>query len=114
VDFVDPEHGVFVYAPNPGYVGPDTFTYEWTDGVNRSNVATVTIRVYNNPPTAQGEWFMVEPGQTFAVFLGDSIPADYQGPAITLATLLENDWDPDGDALELVKTAATVSRTLAV
>jgi ELWxxDGT repeat protein len=104
VDFVDPEHGLFVYAPNPGYVGPDTFTYEWTDGVNRSNVATVTIRVYNNPPTAQGEWFMVEPGQTFAVFLGDSIPAGYQGPAITLATLLENDWDPDGDALELVKT----------
>jgi len=104
VDFVDPEHGVFVYAPNPGYVGPDTFTYEWTDGVNRSNVATVTIRVYNNPPMAQGEWFIVEPGQTFAVFLGDSIPADYQGPAITLATLLENDWDPDGDALELVKT----------
>jgi hypothetical protein len=108
VDFVDPEHGVFMYAPNPGYVGPDTFTYEWTDGVNRSNVATVTIRVYNNPPMAQGEWFMVEPGQTFAVFLGDSIPADYQGPAITLATLLENDWDPDGDALELV-VGSTVS-----
>jgi hypothetical protein len=108
VDFVDPEHGVFMYAPNPGYVGPDTFTYEWTDGVNRSNVATVTIRVYNNPPMAQGEWFMVEPGQTFAVFLGDSIPAGYQGPAITLATLLENDWDPDGDALELV-VGSTVS-----
>jgi hypothetical protein len=108
VDFVDPEHGVFVYAPNRGYVGPDTFTYQWTDGVNRSNVATVTIRVYNNPPMAQGEWFMVEPGQTFAVFLGDSIPADYQGPAITLATLLENDWDPDGDGLELV-VGSTVS-----
>jgi hypothetical protein len=108
VDFVDPEHGVFVYAPNRGYVGPDTFTYQWTDGVNRSNVATVTIRVYNNPPTAQGEWFMVERGQTFAVFLGDSIPADYQGPAITLATLLENDWDPDGDGLELV-VGSTVS-----
>jgi len=98
---LDPD-GTFTYVPNPGYVGADSFTYTWSDGFATSELASVQIGVYNNPPTAQGEFFMLEPGQTFAVFLGDSTPPDYQGAAITLATLLDNDWDPDGDSLELV------------
>ena len=37
--------GSFVYAPNPGYLGSDSFTYEATDGQANSNVATVSISV---------------------------------------------------------------------
>ena len=102
VVFVNPHDGTFIYTPTEGYVGPDSFTYKWSDGTNTSNVARVTLSVYNDAPVAQGEFFMLQPGQSFAVFLGDSIPDGYEGAAITVAALLDNDWDPNGDALELV------------
>jgi hypothetical protein len=41
--------GSFTYTPNAGYSGPDTFTYQASDGDLLSNVATVTITV----PAAQ-------------------------------------------------------------
>jgi uncharacterized delta-60 repeat protein len=37
--------GSFSYAPVPGFVGTDTFTYRADDGAAASNVATVTISV---------------------------------------------------------------------
>ena len=37
--------GSFAYTPAAGYVGPDSFTYQATDGTNVSDVATVTISV---------------------------------------------------------------------
>ena len=110
VVLVNPHDGTFIYTPTEGYVGPDSFTYEWSDGTNTSNVARVTLSVYNNAPVAQGEFFMLQPGQTFAVFLGDSIPDGYEGAAITVAALLDNDWDPNGDALELVRTGELSER----
>ena len=36
-------NGGFVYTPNPGACGPDSFTYRANDGTTNSNVATVTI-----------------------------------------------------------------------
>lgn len=33
------------YTPNPGYNGPDSFTYKANDGSNDSNIATVSITV---------------------------------------------------------------------
>jgi hypothetical protein len=43
--------GSFTYTPNAGYVGPDTFTYQASDGDLLSNVATVTITVPAPPTT---------------------------------------------------------------
>jgi len=37
--------GSFVYTPNPGFVGDDTFTYQADDGTDTSAPATVTITV---------------------------------------------------------------------
>ena len=37
--------GSFVYLPANGFVGKDTFTYTANDGLNTSNVASVTIEV---------------------------------------------------------------------
>jgi hypothetical protein len=44
--------GTFTYTPNSHYVGSDTFTYTWSDGISAGNTATVTIEVYNNAPYA--------------------------------------------------------------
>jgi VCBS repeat-containing protein len=46
--------GSFIYMPNAGYTGPDTFTYHASDGTASSNVATVTITVnaVNHAPVA--------------------------------------------------------------
>src|SRR5258708_4872203 len=52
--FLDPFHaakhgfvtvsadGSFVYVPNPGYAGPDSFSYFAFDGLANSNIATVS------------------------------------------------------------------------
>src|SRR5262249_13877591 len=45
-------HGSFTYTPPAGYVGPDSFTYQVSDGFDPSNVATVALTVRNVPPTA--------------------------------------------------------------
>ena len=44
--------GSFTYTPHVGYTGPDSFSYEATDGENVSNVATATISVVEpaDPP----------------------------------------------------------------
>ena len=46
--------GSFTYTPNPGYSGPDSFTYKAKDtGLSESNIATVSITVtlVNQPPS---------------------------------------------------------------
>ncbi len=40
------------YTPFPGFVGPDTFTYNASNGTTNSNTATVTITVLPVPPVA--------------------------------------------------------------
>ncbi|MGQ9871046.1 Ig-like domain-containing protein [Leptodesmis sp.] len=40
-----PNNGSFIYVPNPGFVGTDSFTYRATNGVLSSSPVTVTINV---------------------------------------------------------------------
>jgi streptogramin lyase len=42
--------GTFVYTPNAGYIGSDSFTYQASDGVNWSNSAIVNLTVSPPPP----------------------------------------------------------------
>jgi hypothetical protein len=81
--------GSFVYTPNAGFSGSDTFTYEATDGTNVSNVATATIDVAapveNTRPSAGNDSYTVESGAVLEV------PAD-QG-------VLLDDSDPEGSAI---------------
>jgi VCBS repeat-containing protein len=46
--------GSFTYNPDPDYYGTDSFTYRAFDGMDYSNLATVSINVesINDPPTA--------------------------------------------------------------
>ncbi|MFZ5482894.1 MAG: retention module-containing protein, partial [Pseudomonadota bacterium] len=73
-------NGQFVYTPNPGYVGSDTFTYTITDGQGGVDTATVTISMVGvqEPPVA----------------LNDTGSTNEDTPVVL--TILGNDSDPDG------------------
>jgi VCBS repeat-containing protein len=79
--------GSFTYTPDPGFTGPDTFTYRASDGALTSNTATVTLTVTPEPnraPVAVDDAYSVTENATLTV------PA----PGV-----LANDTDPDGDTL---------------
>jgi hypothetical protein len=71
--------GSFVYAPNAGYVGSDSFTYTSSDGIAQSDPATVTIVVINNAPSAADDFFSFDPDD----------------PSTVTIPVLDNDFDPD-------------------
>ncbi|MBX9792255.1 MAG: tandem-95 repeat protein, partial [Pirellulales bacterium] len=89
--------GSFTYAPNLNFVGTDSFTYRASDCVDQSNLATVTISVLNNTPYASGDHFSTRQNTVLTV--------DPKG-------VLENDWDPDNDALSAVLNSGPLHGSL--
>jgi hypothetical protein len=90
--------GTFTYTPNTHYVGPDSFTYTWSDGLTTSETTTVTIDVYNDSPYANDDRFMVLHDRVLTAQLygfdpdGDPITAELvSGPSNGTVTL-----NPDG------------------
>jgi large repetitive protein len=81
--------GSFTYTPAGNYSGPDSFTYQASDGTATSNLATVTITVIplNFPPVAQPDSYTVAEDGSLSV----------GAPGV-----LGNDTDPDGDPLTAV------------
>ncbi|PEN13808.1 hypothetical protein CRI94_06995 [Longibacter salinarum] len=79
-------NGEFAYTPDAGFTGSDSFTYTLRDGNGNTDTGTVTITVYNpnRPPEAHDDTFLAIEGQQ------TTIPA----PGV-----LQNDYDPDGDAI---------------
>ena len=75
--------GHFVYTPEDGFVGTDSFTYFMSDGVLEDS-AVVTISVQDQAPVAVDDFYTVRAEQTLTI--------DVQG-------LMGNDTDADGDAL---------------
>jgi large repetitive protein len=78
--------GSFDYQPEIGFTGEDSFTYQASDGVGLSEVATVTVNVgsaANHRPVAVNDRFATTVDQPLSV----SAPG-----------LLGNDVDPDGDS----------------
>ena len=59
--------GSFVYHPNADYVGTDSFQYEDHAGSDVSNIATVTLKVTDEAPTAPNNAYSVETGQSLVV-----------------------------------------------
>ena len=54
------DDGSFVYTPDPGFIGLDTFTYFANDGADNSNPATVSLTVDqapNEPPVALADLY---------------------------------------------------------
>ncbi len=81
------DDGSFVYTPNSGYTGQDSFTYRAYDGQNTSNTATVTLTITasNAAPVANDDLYVVG--------------LDTQLVVPTATGLLANDTDADNDTL---------------
>ncbi|MFT4547909.1 MAG: VCBS repeat-containing protein, partial [Verrucomicrobiales bacterium] len=87
---LDPD-GTFTYTPEPDFSGIDSFTYHANDGVEDSNIATVTITVQavNDPPVANDDG-------TFTT--SEDTPLS----VIAANGLLQNDTDQEDDTLTAV------------
>lgn len=88
-------NGGFVYVPNIGFTGNDTFTYRATNGSGQSNVATVTITVGaaggNEPPAAVDDSYSTPEGTELVVGASGVLTndTDSEGAALT-ATLVDD------------------------
>src|SRR4029077_12508671 len=78
--------GSFTYTPTKDFFGTDTFTYHAFDGVNSSNIATVTITVTaavnDDAPVADADAYTVAEETLLTVPAGTGV--------------LLGDTDPDG------------------
>jgi VCBS repeat-containing protein len=96
-------NGAFVYTPNAGYFGADSFTYKITDGVNVSGSATVSLTVnqtvVNAAPVASPNSYTISEDQVLV------IPA----PGV-----LQNDTDPNGDPLTAILQSSPTHGTLSL
>ncbi len=80
-------NGDILYTPNPGYTGPDEFSYEVGDGNGGEDAAVVTITVFDdtmNGPPVGGD---------------DDVTTPEDTPVLVVALL--NDEDPDNDPLSV-------------
>ncbi len=92
--------GSFLYTPNANFFGQDAFTYQASDGAQRSNVATVTIEVdpVDDPPVAVDDRYQT-------VSAGPLVVGPDEG-------VLQNDFDIEGDPLSVVLVDGPSSGTL--
>ena len=88
--------GTFTYTPHTNFVGTDSFVYEAVDPRNGRSQATVTLNVTPTPdaPIATDDAYQVLSGSSFT-------------PTHGVDDLLQNDVDPDGDALTVNLSAIT-------
>ena len=84
------ENGSFMYTPNPNFYGIDTFLYQVFDGLNYSEVATVTLNVenVNDAPIAVNDSYNTSENTLLTV----------DAPGV-----LENDIDIDSPDLSAVQ-----------
>ncbi|WP_299288283.1 tandem-95 repeat protein [uncultured Tateyamaria sp.] len=82
------------FTPDPNYAGPASFTYLINDGTGESATGTVTLNVIST--------------NVAPVAATDTFDALEDTPlTISIADLLANDFDPDGDAFSFVSAFAT-------
>lgn len=105
---VGPEHGTlvfnpngsFTYTPNENYNGPDSFTYQVSDGTELSSLAVVEILVkaVNDTPVSQNDEYVTD--------------EDRQLVISAVAGALANDSDVDEDTLQTTLDAGPEHGTL--
>ncbi len=91
-------NGSLTYVPVNGFVGSDSFTYHDFDGINSSNIATVTLNVTPTaPPIANNDAYSTPEDTTLTV----SVPG-----------VLVNDVSPSGNPLTPTVVANPAHGTL--
>ncbi|MBA4192437.1 MAG: hypothetical protein C0467_31095, partial [Planctomycetaceae bacterium] len=79
-------NGAFIYTPDAGFVGTDSFTYQVSDGYLNSAPATITIDVTDAAPVAYFGWYAATENQPLLVLPGNDVLAtafDADGDSIT-------------------------------
>ena len=83
--------GGFVYTPNAGYVGEDSFTYRINDGIQDSEIATVTLYVDNTLLDAVDDAYVLSSNGSLTVSAAEGIlandsddPGDFVDPAVSI------------------------------
>ncbi|MEJ7590000.1 MAG: Ig-like domain-containing protein [Planctomycetaceae bacterium] len=90
--------GALVYTPTSSiYIGQDEFTVRGFDGYSWSEPSKVNIRIDNEAPLALGDSFSIHHGISLS---------------ITAPDLLGNDYDFDGDTLQIVSITNGAHGTL--
>lgn len=91
--------GSFVYTPNAGFQGTDSFTYRASDGVTVSGPATVTLTVApNNPPIVQNDSYNALSNVALTVQQTNGV--------------LLNDTDPDSNPLQVTVVTGPTGGTV--
>jgi len=94
--------GTFTYIPNTHYVGPDSFTYTWSDVLTPGNTATISIDVWNRAPTTFPLEVTVYEGEEFFLVVPD-LALDPDGDRLNFE-LPGSDWNGtvvlEGDVLK--------------
>ena len=80
--------GTFTYTPNTHYVGPDSFTYTWSDGLESSNIGTITIDLYNNEPLVYPPDLVIASDELLEGDLSDYV-VDLDGDELAFEVVLE-------------------------
>ncbi|MCA9211874.1 MAG: tandem-95 repeat protein [Planctomycetales bacterium] len=86
--------GTFTYTPNTNYNGPDSFTYQLSDGVDESNIATVNINVtpVNDPPSPTEDTYFGLLDETITVAAAQGVLAndtDIEGGTLTAVDVIQ-------------------------
>ncbi|MBL1173643.1 beta strand repeat-containing protein [Pantanalinema sp. GBBB05] len=93
-------NGAFVYTPNAGFTGVDTFTYQARDGITNSAPATVTLSVVTNTaPVIQNDTYTTSANRALSV-------------SVATAGVLANDTDADNNPLSAVIVDPSSNGTL--
>lgn len=93
--------GSFDYAPDPGYVGADGFSYLVDDGMVGNSPVSVSLLVYNMAPS-------LNPTVTSYSFTHDTTLTGMTG------SLLQDATDPDGDSLSAYEVSGVGHGSLTI
>ncbi|MFI5455635.1 MAG: Ig-like domain-containing protein [Isosphaerales bacterium] len=99
-------NGTFTYTPTAGFTGTDSFTYEDSDGLLSSNVATVLLSVTARAPVSNNDTYSVAHDTVLAVSTATN--SYYGGTAGVLA----NDVAAGVDTLTALLVSTTQHGTL--
>ncbi|MDY0167752.1 MAG: tandem-95 repeat protein [Thermoguttaceae bacterium] len=89
--FINATTGQVTLTFTSDFAGEVSFAYIVNDGLEDSEPANVTVRILNQAPIANDDWFFVD---------GGDLTVNSNGSIyIAKADLLRNDYDPDGDAI---------------
>ena len=85
--------GSFSYTPDPGYFGPDSFTYKANDGAADSNEATVSITITEStpPPILPASFYGAAHFNDHAPTAGDLVLASLPGVAFSTPLVVQPD-----------------------